>query len=76
MLKNWLDELDGPLKDLKRTYKLDYVYCTRQLLSRAGWEFVANRDDLLVVPRQTLGTYVPIAHDRLAVSDLQLPVEE
>lgn len=73
MLKEWREALDGVLEPLKVTYKLVYVYHTRQLLSRDGWEYAAKRDDLLMVPRQTLPTYVPVAQDRLAVSDLLLP---
>lgn len=75
-LKNWIEKLEPVLEPLKGDLQIVYVYYSRQLLSKEGWEYALKRGDLLVVGRQTMPTYVPIAQERLAVSDLQLPPVE
>ena len=72
-LEQWLKPLEEALQPLEEEYEVVFVYLTKQLLGKEGWLYTAAKQNLLVVPRQTMPTYLPVIQDRLAVSDLQLP---
>lgn len=62
------------LKNLYKEWDIVAIYFTRQVLGREGWQYVAAQQHggsgLLVVSRQTMSAYLPVAQDRLAVSEL------
>ena len=74
-LEQWLGKLDC-LRPLEEKYELVYVYITKQRLGRDGWMYAAKKQNLLLVPRQTMPTYLPVIQDRLALNDLALPPSE
>lgn len=68
VLENWHKETRSTFKGLDEDFDIVYVYISARPLSADGLKYILSQRDLLVVPRQTLGAYLPVIHDRLVIS--------
>lgn len=68
VLENWYTKARTTFEGLAKDFDLMYVYISARPLSADGLKYILSKRDLLVVPRQTLGAYLPVIYDRLAIS--------
>ncbi|CAL8463864.1 g3399 [Coccomyxa elongata] len=66
-LQNWHTKARQIFTSLAVDFEIIYVFISRAPLRADGLKYVLSTSDLLVVPRQTLGAYLPVIHDRLAI---------
>lgn len=73
MLLQVLEQFSNRVDEAVKSKRLDLqfqnvkVWITRKVLDGQGLKYVLGRDDLLVVPYQTLAVYLPAIGDRLKV---------
>ena len=66
-LEDWRMKARNTFKGLAEDSDLIYVYISARPLSAEGLKYILSKRDLLVVPRQTLGAYLPVIYDRLVI---------
>ncbi|CAL8463222.1 g2756 [Coccomyxa elongata] len=66
-LQNWHTKARQIFASLAEDFEIFYVFISCAPLRADGLKYVLSTSDLLVVPRQTLGAYLRVIYDRLAI---------
>lgn len=67
VLSDWATDLHTALQKVRDEFRVVLVFISCKPIIESGLQYVMNRDDLLVMPRQTLAAHIPAMADRLAL---------